>query len=188
MKSCRIHIMGASGSGVTSLGRALADVLAVPHHDTDDYLWQPTTPPYRDMRGIPERLRLMREMFSAARGLGAERGTRGLGRRDHSRLRRSDLPHHAERDPPAALARPRGHGTSAAMRWLPAAGGIGRPRISSNGRPITRTAIGRDAVWQRHKTWLAALPCPVLRLDGSRPLPQLVAACVAGLGRATLSP
>jgi len=47
MKSCRIHIMGASSSGATSLGRALAEALAIPHHDTDDYLWQPTTPPYR---------------------------------------------------------------------------------------------------------------------------------------------
>jgi adenylate kinase family enzyme len=63
MKSCRIHIMGASGAGVTSLGRALADALAIPHHDTDDYFWQPTTPPYRNMREIPDRLRLMHEMF-----------------------------------------------------------------------------------------------------------------------------
>ena len=37
MKTCRIHVMGASGAGVTSLGRALADALAIPHHDTDDY-------------------------------------------------------------------------------------------------------------------------------------------------------
>ena len=63
MKSCRIHIMGASGSGVTSLGRALADALAVPHHDTDDYFWQPTIPPYRRKRESSERLRLMQEMF-----------------------------------------------------------------------------------------------------------------------------
>jgi len=55
--------MGASGSGVTSLGRALADALAIPHHDTDDYFWLPTTPPYRNMREIAERLRLMREVF-----------------------------------------------------------------------------------------------------------------------------
>jgi len=27
----------------------------------------------------------------------------------------------------------------------------------------------------KHQAWLAALPCPVLRLDGSRPLPELVA-------------
>jgi adenylate kinase family enzyme len=63
MKSRRIHITGASGSGVTSLGRALADALALPHHDTDDYLWQPTIPPYRKLRDVPDRLRLMREMF-----------------------------------------------------------------------------------------------------------------------------
>jgi adenylate kinase family enzyme len=36
MKSDRIHITGASGAGVTTRGRALADALALPHHDTDD--------------------------------------------------------------------------------------------------------------------------------------------------------
>jgi adenylate kinase family enzyme len=46
MKLCRIHITGASGAGVSTLGCALADALAIPHHDTDDYFWQPTSPPY----------------------------------------------------------------------------------------------------------------------------------------------
>ncbi|HMD05355.1 MAG TPA: hypothetical protein VKG68_08755, partial [Candidatus Binatus sp.] len=63
LKTWRIHIMGASGAGVTSLGRALADALAAPHHDTDDYFWLPTTPPYREQREVAERLRLMHEMF-----------------------------------------------------------------------------------------------------------------------------
>jgi hypothetical protein len=44
MKSRRIHVTGASGSGVTSLGRALAEPLALPQHDTHDYLWKPATP------------------------------------------------------------------------------------------------------------------------------------------------
>ena len=57
MKTCRIHIMGASGAGVTSLGRALADALALSHHDADDYFWRPTTPPYREMREVADRLR-----------------------------------------------------------------------------------------------------------------------------------
>ena len=56
LRSCRIHVTGASGAGVTSLGRALADALALPHHDTDDYLWKPTTPPYRELRDAAERL------------------------------------------------------------------------------------------------------------------------------------
>jgi adenylate kinase family enzyme len=63
MKSRRIHVMGASGAGVTSLGRALADALAIPHHDTDDYFWQPTTTPYQKMRERADRLRLMHEVF-----------------------------------------------------------------------------------------------------------------------------
>ena len=46
MPTRRIHIMGASGAGVTTLGRALADTLGLPHHDTDDYYWRPTDPPY----------------------------------------------------------------------------------------------------------------------------------------------
>ena len=62
MKSRRIHLMGASGSGVTTLGRALAGRLALPHHDTDDYFWLPTVPPYRTTRPAADRLRLMREI------------------------------------------------------------------------------------------------------------------------------
>src|SRR3954465_7653628 len=63
MKCCRVHVTGASGAGVTTLGRALADALAVPHHDTDDYFWQPTTPPYRTNRPISERPPPTQEMF-----------------------------------------------------------------------------------------------------------------------------
>ncbi|HEU0147101.1 MAG TPA: AAA family ATPase [Bradyrhizobium sp.] len=63
MKSSRVHITGASGSGTTTLGRALADLLGASHHDTDDYFWLPTDPPYRERRNREDRLRLMREMF-----------------------------------------------------------------------------------------------------------------------------
>ena len=63
MNRCRIHLTGASGSGVTTLGHALASEFAIPHHDTDDYYWLPTDPPFRHKRAIPDRLRLMHEMF-----------------------------------------------------------------------------------------------------------------------------
>ncbi len=55
--------MGASGAGITTLGRALADALAIPHHETDDYYWCPTAPPYREKRSVADRLRLMEELF-----------------------------------------------------------------------------------------------------------------------------
>jgi predicted kinase len=34
----RLHLLGASGSGTTTLGRALAQRLGCPHFDTDDWL------------------------------------------------------------------------------------------------------------------------------------------------------
>src|SRR5947209_9403615 len=63
MQSRRVHITGASGSGTTTLGRALADALAIPHHDTDDYFWLPTAPSFQQKREAADRLRLMGEMF-----------------------------------------------------------------------------------------------------------------------------
>jgi hypothetical protein len=55
--------MGASGSGTTTLGRALAGYWSVPHADTDDYFWLPSTPPYVEKRSEEERVRLMHELF-----------------------------------------------------------------------------------------------------------------------------
>ena len=55
----RIHILGASGSGTTALGRALAEHLHVPHFDTDDYFWVPTDPPYTHQRERTERAQLL---------------------------------------------------------------------------------------------------------------------------------
>ena len=62
--SRRIHITGASGSGTTTLGRALANELAIPHFDTDDFFWQPTIRPYQEARSRADRLRLIQELFA----------------------------------------------------------------------------------------------------------------------------
>jgi adenylate kinase family enzyme len=45
MRRCRVHVLGASGSGTTTLARALANHWSVPHADADDYFWVPTDPP-----------------------------------------------------------------------------------------------------------------------------------------------
>jgi len=51
-----VHITGASGSGTTTLGRALAERLGWMHLDTDDFYWLPTDPPYREKRPAETRL------------------------------------------------------------------------------------------------------------------------------------
>ena len=42
----RLHIFGASGSGTSSLGRAMAENLALTFFDADDYYWEKTNVPY----------------------------------------------------------------------------------------------------------------------------------------------
>jgi adenylate kinase family enzyme len=65
MAGQRIHILGASGSGVTTLGRALAARLGCPCFDSDDYFWLPTEPPYQVKRGRAQRQELLLRDLSA---------------------------------------------------------------------------------------------------------------------------
>ncbi len=55
----RIHILGASGSGTTTLGAALARHLGIAHVDTDSLYWMPTDPPFTTPRPLPERQALL---------------------------------------------------------------------------------------------------------------------------------
>ena len=42
----RIHIFGASGSGVTTLGKALSEKLHIEYFDSDDFFWLKTQHPF----------------------------------------------------------------------------------------------------------------------------------------------
>lgn len=64
----RIHVMGASGAGTTTLGAALAGRLGLHHLDTDDLYWMPTDPPYTTPRAVQERLALFRSRAPARQG------------------------------------------------------------------------------------------------------------------------
>ncbi|WP_169437568.1 hypothetical protein [Longispora albida] len=61
MRACRLHITGASGTGTTCLGQAIADQWSVPHADAD--FWEPSTPPYTTKHPEAERISLMRQIF-----------------------------------------------------------------------------------------------------------------------------
>jgi adenylate kinase family enzyme len=181
VKTRRIHITGASGSGVTTLGRALADALALPHHDTDDYLWQPTTPPYRELRPVEDRLRLMREMFLPRADWVLSGGLDGWGDtliplfdlvvflRVPNEVRMMRLRDRERRHFGADVVAPGGwrHAeTEDFLEW------------ASHYEDGTRE--GRSLA--RHEEWLPTLPCPVLRLDGTRPTRDLVREVAAAGG------
>ncbi|AYZ11027.1 adenylate kinase [Chryseobacterium arthrosphaerae] len=44
----RIHIFGASGSGVTTLGKALSEQLNIEYFDSDDFFWLKTEVPFTE--------------------------------------------------------------------------------------------------------------------------------------------
>ena len=178
MTTRRIHTFGASGAGVTTLGRAIADALAAPHHDTDDYYWHPTAPPYRDKRDVAHRLRLMREIFLdrpdwVLSGSLDDWGGAVVPLFDlvifvrvptEVRLRR--LRDRETRRFGHAATSPGGwrhHETEEFIEW------------ASHYDDGTRE--GRNL--PRHLKWLATLTCRVLCVDGTRPISNLVDEIIA---------
>jgi adenylate kinase family enzyme len=55
----KIHIMGASCAGSTTLGHALAKRWKYANFDTDAYFWLPTDVPFTQRRTLDERNRLL---------------------------------------------------------------------------------------------------------------------------------
>ncbi len=63
-KNKRIHIFGASGSGVSTLGKSLADHFAIPFFDADDYYWKKTDPPFQEANPPETRFSLLSNELS----------------------------------------------------------------------------------------------------------------------------
>ncbi len=173
MKTCRIHIMGASGAGVTSLGRALADALAVSHHDADDYFWRPTTPPYLEVREVADRLRLMREVFLDRADWVLSGSLDGWG---DSIIPLFDLVVFLYAPTDVRLQRLRAREST---RFGPDAIAPGGWRRQAAEEFVEWASHYEDGSREgrnlkRHQAWLAALPCRVMRLGGTRPSPELV--------------
>ncbi|MBV8538237.1 MAG: hypothetical protein JO128_21750 [Alphaproteobacteria bacterium] len=174
MKTCRIHIFGASGSGVTTLGRALADAFSIPHHDSDDFLWRPTKPPYRELRPVADRLRLMREMFLDRSDWVLSGTLVGWGEPVVSFF---DLAVFVETPTDVRLARLR---EREARRFGAAAVSPGGWRHAETEDFIDWSSHYEDGTREggcsrpRHETFLAALTCQTVRVDGREPVGALV--------------
>lgn len=61
----RIHIFGASGSGTSTLARAICTQYGYFRMDTDDYFWLPTDPRFTRKRPAEQRLAMMRADLDA---------------------------------------------------------------------------------------------------------------------------
>jgi adenylate kinase family enzyme len=174
----RVHITGASASGTTTLGRALASEWSVPCHDTDDFYWYPTDPPYQDKRPEDERLDLMQAMFLPRPAWILTGSLMGWG---NPLIPMFDMVVFLTLEPEIRLAR---LAAREAMRYDAALLVPGGPLHEAHEtflrwarRYDDPTFTGRSR--KRHEEWLSNLPCPVLHLDSSAPVEALVAAVCA---------
>jgi adenylate kinase family enzyme len=170
----RIHILGASGSGTSTLGSALARRLGVKHADSDSLYWLPTDPPYTTLRPAEDRQALLLRtlpidgswVFSGA----ATKWAAPL--EPHY-----DLVVFLRLDPAVRMARLRRREAARfGDRILP--GGdmaeISAAFIAWAEAYDTASSLRRGLV--THEAWLADQPAPVLRLDTRAPVQDLVAA------------
>lgn len=59
----KLLIIGASGSGTTTLGKALSQQTSFSHLDVDDYYWKPTQPAFQEKVSVTERQENLRNDF-----------------------------------------------------------------------------------------------------------------------------
>lgn len=186
MQRSHILITGASGAGGTTLGRALATALALPHHDTDDYYWTPTIPPYRVVRPLADRLRLAREMFLPRAGWVLSGAVDNWGADVVDGL---DLVVFVLTPTDVRLERLRAR---EARHFGAEAIGAGGWRHSEAEEFFDWASHYDDGTREgrsraRHEAWLGGLECPVVRLDGTQPVDDMVAELV-GFWRSVARP
>lgn len=167
-----MHIVGASGTGTTTLGCALASEWSVPHADADDYFWEPTEPPYTTKRDPRFRLELMERVFVPRRAWVLSGSLMGWGDALipsfdvvifvtlEASLRLGRLRQRERRRYGSRIERG-GDREEAFGAFLDWAAGYDDP--SFDGRSLVA-----------HERWCAELPCPVLRLDGAEPAAKLL--------------
>lgn len=168
----RIHITGASGSGTTTLGQAIATRWGHRHLDTDDFYWEASWPPFRHARPDDDCRRLLGCAMDAAPrwvlsgslcGWGdvfiprfdlvilmstpTELRLPRLRQREQSRFGKALFPDGEFFDDHQAF-----------LAWA-SAYEIGGPNMRSRAC---------------HERWLRGLPCQVIRLSGAEPVDKLL--------------
>jgi adenylate kinase family enzyme len=174
----RVGITGASGCGATTLGAALAAEIGAVHIDTDDHYWVATDPPYREKRGVPERLARI-AAGQALTGRWILSGT--LDRWAEPAIADAELIVFLEVPTDVRLERLRLRERARFGQSLLPGGAMHETHsefIEWAAQYEDGTLPGRSR--PRHERWLAGLGMPVLRLDGSRPTGDLVAAILRG--------
>ena len=170
--SCRIHIFGASGSGVSTLSRALAEQTGFKCIDVDDVFWELTDPPFQQKRPLVQRQELLAKHLEHVEGWVLAGSMCGWG---NFVIPKIQLAIFLITPTPVRMARLQ-------CRQRQQFG----DRINLDGdmhqthQAFIDWAVNYDngsldmRSRQSHEQWLQQLKCPLCRLDGSLPIDQLV--------------
>lgn len=179
-----VHVLGASGGGTTTLSRALAECFGYTLLDTDDFFWLPTNPKYTTPRPFEERRRLLEEAVDAAAFCVIAGSMTGWGdifrpRFDLvivvetptpvrlERLKRREFAHFGERIQPGGDMY-ENHQTF--LAWA--------SRYDTAGVEQRSRAM--------HDAWLQQVTCPIVTVDGTAPIDEMIR--VTGIGLAAQRP
>jgi len=170
VRESRVHILGASGSGTTTLAAALATRLGTAHLDTDDFFWLPTVPKFQDIRPPAERTALLASALDRAGGWVLSGSLCGWG---DVFIPRFELVVFIYLPPDVRMARLAQREADRYGADAIAPGGAHHAKYETfmtwaagydNG-DVSRTRV-------IHEQWLAALRCPVLRLTTVAPVAE----------------
>jgi len=162
----RIHIFGASGSGTTTIGKAISGKLEYKHFDTDSYYWYPTEVPFTEPRPIEERLRLMQADLSNADKWVLSGSLDGWGNPllplfelvvfvyvpQDERVRRLKIREYERYGNDVAIGGARHDATNEFIEW---AAGYDSGLLTGRNLP-------------RHEKWMAELKCPLLKIQNDK--------------------
>ncbi|TRL35126.1 adenylate kinase [Rhizobium straminoryzae] len=167
----RIHIMGASGSGTTTLGRMLGERLRIPHLDTDSFFWMPTEPPFTTPRPVPERLQLIEQAIAGVPSWVLSGSALKWGTPLEPLY---DLIVFLRLDPEVRMARIRRRESERyGDRILPGGDMAETSRAFLEWAASYDTAGPEQRSLAAHEAWLAGRETPVLRLDSMLPAEEL---------------
>lgn len=177
-----IHITGASGSGTTTLGRALAVALGWTHFDSDDFFWIKTDPPFQEKREAARRIAMLETELAQAPSWvlsGSIMGWTGLVEPDFDLIVFLDLPlrlrmerlkaREIERYGEKALA-PGGERHIESEEFLAWAAAYEDDET-----------VGRNRM--AHESWLSCQTCPVLRLSSRFGVQENVTSVLSAMER-----
>jgi len=167
-----IHIVGASGAGTSTLGQALERAHGYKWLDTDDYFWLPTDPPFMQARPYEERAALMQAEMQKHHKCVISGSLCGWGDIfiprfdlvifiDTATELRIDRLNRREYERFSARIRQGGDMYDEHIRFIEWA-----KTYDTNSPPERCRTL--------HEAWFKQLTCPLLRLDGSKPVDELL--------------